>query len=330
MGVNNNLSATHRETGTLPTFQKGGIIFFYHIYKTGGSTVGKMMHSMSMRRQNIHFTMIRKTVDWKNCLWALNMAEHDQKLVLLEFHVEYPAPTFPSLVEMAPIIERWRTEAHKRDLGFFAFTLVREPVAHAISFFNFFSVGMTAPSDTKEWNPFRTMAPTEKNLMHSFVGNRQCQMLGVDPESTASVPTDILRDPVHDNDGTSKVAPSERDDDLNYIRACEDEKVKNVLYHSLDWVGTTEKLQNETLPLLSKLILKDSRVGFNTTPFKVFSKNTRGIQGVSKKNLSYESLARIEKETELDRAIYNEVLQNNTLDNFGLDSSLRHKRTRNW
>jgi hypothetical protein len=151
-------------------------------------------------------------------------------------------------------------------------------------------------------------------------------MLGTDPESTGSVPADILRHPLTEDLNNRKISPSSRDDELNYIHACQSEKVKQVLYKSLDWVGTTETLSNVTLPLLTKLILDDPSVGRNIEPFKVFSKNSHGVNGVKRKDLSPDELERIVKETELDRDIYNEVLQNNTLRGLGLDTRFRSIR----
>ena len=318
------LASTHRDRGDLPSFENGGVVFFYHIYKTGGSTVGKMLHEIASTRHRIHFTMIRKNIDWQACLWALRMAEHGKKTVIIEFHIEHPAPQFPSLVEIAPTVDRWRTEAHKRRLGFFSFTLVREPVAHAISFFNFFSVG--SQKEIGDWNPFKRMSATPENFMRTFVGNRQCQMLGTDPESTGSVPADVLRQPIPSNDSDRRISPGERDDDLNYLSACHSGKVKQVLYRTLDWVGTTEDLSNVTLPLLTKLLLDDASVGQKIKPFKVFSKNVNKIKGVKRKDLPREALDRILEETELDRDIYEEVLKNNTLRGLGLDLNFRSFR----
>ena len=140
---------THRDRGTLPDFSNGGIIVFYHIYKTGGSTVGKLFNEIFQRDRfkrdqhfngfgnsnnknnknnnksrmrnktksssassssnyqpppsnntspKLYFTMIRKNVGWKrDCLATLNIAEKEKKLILLELHVEHPAPNFPSL-----------------------------------------------------------------------------------------------------------------------------------------------------------------------------------------------------------------------------------------
>jgi hypothetical protein len=302
---------THRQNESLPQFENGGLLIFYHIYKTGGSTVGKMMHELAQANsRNTYFTMIRKVVDWKkDCEHFLDMAETDRKLVMLELHVEYPAPDFPSLVDMVPILDRWRLEADRRDIDFFAFTLIREPKAHAISFFNFFHVG-SQRRPVKDWNPFKPMKATEANFLHAFVGNRQCQMLGSDPEATLTAPPDVVwREP--EASGFSSAQYS-----------CQIEKVYEALFQSLDWVGTTEKLQNETLPLLTMLILDNPEVGRKVEPFKVYSKSSSHQTGVSLSDLSEQSLSHVERETSLDRGLYDEVRRTFTLEGMGWNTSI--------
>jgi hypothetical protein len=302
---------THRMNQSLPTFENGGILVFYHIYKTGGSTVGKMMHELAQANaRTTYFTMVRKTVDWEDhCELYLNIAVTQRKLVMLELHVEFPAPDFPSLVEMAPTLDRWRLEAHRRNIDFFAFTIIREPKAHAISFFNFFHVGAGRQTEIKSWNPFRPLAATEKNFIHAFVGNRQCQMLGSDPESTLSAPRDVVwSEPDASGFSTDQ-------------HTCQIDKVYRVLFQSMDWVGTTEKLQNETLPLLTRLILNNPDVGKKVVPFKVYSNSPNQGQGVYLHDLSTKSLSMLERETSLDRRLYEEVCRNFTLLDMGLDEN---------
>ena len=309
------LIPTHRQQENLPDFTNGGIIVFYHIYKTGGSTVGKMLHELARLDESkyLRFGMLRKDVQWeRDCLGSIEVASTSNKLMLLELHNEYPAPDFPSLVEMTPLLNKWRIEAHKQNLGFFAFTLVREPVQHALSFFNFFHVGWKAnpqePPDS--WNPFNRLVPSEENFVKSFVGNRQCQMLGTDPEATLATPSDLVRE-----EASSPPLPSYNNNEDPYD--CHIDQVYDALFDSMDWVGTTENLQNETLPLLTKLILDEPEVGLNTESFKVYKNFNGGYRGLSQKDLSKETIQHIQKETQLDRQLYNDVAKIFTLDGLG-------------
>jgi hypothetical protein len=385
------ITPTHRDRGTLPDFTNGGIVVFYHIYKTGGSTVGKLFNEIFQRdrfkrdqhfngfgnsnnnnkskmrnnkksssssassssssssssnyhppRNNnttvnpkLYFTMIRKNIDWKrDCLTTLNMAEKEKKLILLELHVEHPAPNFPSLVEMAPMIQHWRKEADNRNIGFFAFTMVREPVAHALSFFNFFHVGHNdfrpPPTliDHDYWNPFQPLNMSESNFLHSnYMNNRQCRMFGSDPEATKSAPDDLVwKTKKQQQEGTDTdtdtdelfVAHHQQQNNNNNIPTCQVDKVHDALFESMDWVGTTEHMQNETLPLLTKLIVNDPSLGRKNNPYKVFDK-AGGTPGMKKKDLSDEGLSQIIEQTNLDRRLYGDVQRTFALSDFGWD-----------
>lgn len=337
---------THREMKTLPNFKNGGIIVFYHIYKTGGSTVGKMLHELFQRDKLKHeqlfnhkndsgttssnlssnaakasklfFTMIRKHIDWeRDCVTVMNIAQNQKKLMMLELHVEYPAPNFPSLVELAPTIQRWRAASKDRGIDFFAFTLIREPIPHALSFFNFFHVGHNEyrgpPTKSKHdyWNPFQPLKSSEQNFLRSyFVGNRQCRMYDSDPEAIAGAPADLVWN------------TTENQNSNDFFDACHFEKVHDALFEALDWVGTTENLQFETLPLLTKLAVNDPSIGRKNKPFKVFDK-VEGIKGsliakgMKVADLSNKTFAKIYAQTNLDRKLYNDVVENFKLSDFG-------------
>jgi hypothetical protein len=342
---------TARDRKSLPDLSNGGVIVFYHIYKTGGSTIGKLLHEMAQKNHSqyetqknhknvlskdkrrdgdvfgldnaltspspLFFTMIRRRIDWEQeCLKSLDLAQNHKKLMLLELHVEHPAPDFPSLVEFAPTLDRWRAEADRRGVGFFAFTLVREPVAHALSFFNFFHVGSDKirPPPTRNdhdfWNPFRPLKKSEKDFLRSYyASNRQCRMFKSDPEATKGAPHDLVWD--------RKLLSAE--ELATSRRPCQVENVHDAFFNSLDWVGTTEMMQNETLPLLTHLVANDASLGRNNAPFKVFDKNPTGFRGMKKVDLSDKTMATILERTTLDRQLYSEVTQRFRLTDLGWD-----------
>jgi Sulfotransferase family len=297
---------THRHKQTLPDFSNGGVVAFYHMYKTGGSTTGMMMSKLADQYEDrMNFTMLREFVRWEEeCLPVLDLAQSERKIVMVELHVEHPSPHFPSLVDLAPTMKRWRMEAHRRKLGFFAFTLVREPVSHSISFFNFFQVRLE--SYDRDWNPWRAQAPTETNLMQQFVPDRQCRMLGSDPEGTMSAPASGMWEP----------PPTPKNLDL---RNCRMEALYDAIWDTMDWVGLTETLSNETLPLLSKMVINNATYGKDTKPFKVFKAGKTKIRGVLKEDLSPASLERLERETSNDKKLWEDVRRNFTFSNLGWD-----------
>jgi hypothetical protein len=294
----------------VPNFEHGGIMIYYHIYKTGGSTAAGIMSDLAKAYQGeerFFFRRIRKQIDWdKHCVPAIHMADRNNMIVMYEMHVEFPAPNYPTLVQLAPLIDRWRVAAEKRNVPFFAFTTIREPVSHALSFFNFFHVAGTE----QVWNPFRGfLKPTEKNFLTTFLGNRQCLMFDSDVESTIFSPKIGSRFP-------GRVSAHRRHrfvpDDYNeksFHKQCRVNLVWDALFGTLDWVGITDDLQNSTLPLMTTILLNDTQAGRNWTSRKVFTERekTKYYTPLAMSNLSTSTLSRLYQETEDDRFLYEEA-----------------------
>jgi hypothetical protein len=134
-------------------------------------------------------------------------------------------------------------------------------------------------------------------------------MLNSDPQATIGAPYDIV---------WKQKALSE-EEVAESLRPCRVDKVRDTFFNSLDWVGTTENLQNETLPLLTQLVLNDPSVGRNNVPFKVFDHNPTGAVGMKTYDLSNKTMATILERTQLDQSLYREVTQNFRLSNLGWD-----------
>jgi hypothetical protein len=286
----------------LPDFENGGIMIFYHLYKTGGSTVVNLLTTLAVEDEEDRFVFrrMRKMLNWRTsaATTALDLAVNERKVVMYELHVQYPAPGFPTLVEAAPILARWRAEAGRLGVPFFAFTVLREPEAHAISFFNFFHV----THSKADWNPYHPFAPTEENFLKSFQGNRQCHFMDTDADGIVKVPEVAVKRSAlpHRRYKRHQLGVDDSEE-------CHYRKVRAVLFGVLDWVGTTEQLQEETLPLLSMILLNSTEVGRNIPPKKVFSESDRGADGLKREELSESTLALLERETKLDRWLYNEA-----------------------
>lgn len=157
----------------------------------------------------------------------------------------------------------------------FTFTLVREPLSFALSFFNMFH----APKNRYSWNPFDLYEPTEANLRKSLIPNRQCLILALA------------------GDGTHKnTIPSSND--------CY--AVKSMLINDLDWVGTTEHMQEETLPLLTHLLLHNASTGKSMPYFRPTVEPRRSL---SLKNLSLATKEYILEHSGMDIELYHAVLE---------------------
>jgi len=294
----------------VPNFKEsGGIFIHYHLYKTGGSTIGHFMEDLGKsdpEEETFFFRRIRKEVLWDaHCMAAIDKVANENKIVLYELHIEFPAPNYPTLVEMQLLLDRWRAAAKDRGVPFFAFTVLREPLAHALSFFNFFNV---AGKPGQLWNPFQgEMEPTEENFLKTFQGNRQCIMLDLDAEGIFRAPKAVLRHP--------DIVPSHlrvKDNEETLYKKCRIQKVQDALFESLDWVGTTENLQNSTLPLMSKILLDDPEVGRNRSSRKVFTENkkTKKHKPLEISDLSDFARARVKHETVWDQQLYNQAKTN--------------------
>ena len=239
---------------------------------------------------------------------------------MLELHVEYPAPHFPSLVDLAPTLHKWRKGANERGIDFFAFTLIRKPIPHALSFFNFFHVGHNdfrpppSAKDHDHWNAFKPLSSSESNFLQSyFVRNRQCRMYDSDPTATLYATKDLVWK------RTSK--EKEQHHQQNKNDSCRFDMVHNTLFEVLDWVGTTEQMQNLTLPLLTKIVANNPFLGLKNEPFKVFDKG--GKKGMKVDDLSENTLTQISERTKLDQILYDDVVQTFTLQNLGWDFKSR-------
>ena len=98
------------------------------------------------------------------------------------------------------------------------------------------------------------------------------------------------------------------------VTALECESAYNLLQANIDWVGTTETLQNTTLPMLSFMLLGDAAKGRS---FKVRNAITHreDIQSPRKRSeLSAETLQHIHQASLLDWKLYERAAQDYRLD----------------
>lgn len=268
--VNENSSNEQDYLSVLPDFEHngGGLVVFYHVAKTGGSTIRSLFKKVSQEKpsqfsyRRISNPFRNEAEDSKNidssdvemCLppgiyphWPAKVhgqfqrllsnnlnKESEEKTTLLEIH-----GGSPGLREILPLIKEWREISKANNKPFFAFTTVREPVSYAKSYFKQFHLNCTY--DWCEQDQF-TIA-TEENLLMSTQPNRQCFLLN-HASSVAGMKKRFYE--------KCKVT---EDDCKDIFKAMED---------NLDWIGTTENLSKDTIPLLLRMF------GF---PFDINTKN---------------------------------------------------------
>jgi hypothetical protein len=280
----------------LPTFQrfrqKGGVVVFYHVFKTGGSTIRELLR---LKKRKVPYHRERKRLTWTLVNKSLAIAAAKKRPYFIELHIEHPAPDFPTLTQLEFYLGKWRYLAKQRDIPFFAFTIVREPAPFAISFFNYFH----RSNLNARWNPYHELAATEDNFRESLVPNRQCVIFGCDPTGQGLV--------------------VQADGDRVPCNTCDLERVSNFLLEQMDWVGTVEKLQSETLPLLTNMLLGKPAKGIYKTSANVFAVKKAAVERPMIGNLSATTLEYIQMSSTLDQQIYNRVVETFTLEKLGLD-----------
>jgi hypothetical protein len=235
-----------------------------------------------------------KTVSMDKIKKILSQASTESKTYFVELHIGYPAPSFPTLTQLESDLILWRNLTDKSNMGFLSFTLVREPVSFAISFFNYFFGGKTG-----RWNPFPNLNVTEENFQKTLVPNRQCVVfdthpMGMNMKNQSSLQTDA---------------------------SCNVRQVQNVLLEQMDWVGTTEKLQTETLPLLSEILIGNATIGIRKSPKNVAE--NRNLTSIRQSDLLPKTLEWVQNSTRLDQQIHDTILESFSLEKFGMHFSER-------
>lgn len=255
---------THHGQGqTLPSFAhgNGGVILFYHVAKTGGTTVRsifqkKAQHGFTYMRYSCASGLKKKgsnsTLNTNECFardWckmqfakltetiqlALSKTPKHQPTLLLEIH-----GGLPGLDVIVRYIQKWRDQSAESGKPFFAFTLVREPIAFSVSYFKAFHVNCNWVWCEKF---AKTSSYSPQALMDSLISNRQCFFLhylsavqGMKPHFYKCART--------------------RDQCI---------ELYGRLANTLDWIGTTENLSYDTIPILQHLLYGPRVVNKNST-----------------------------------------------------------------
>lgn len=302
---NDHHGTTTTERPSLPQFQegKGGLVIFYHVAKTGGSTIRGLFHQLDSKVSN-HFKNVRYmnplnsnfrapdvNVDggtciphghqkweksYRNTLKHITSEDHNVTL-LLEIH-----GGCPGLEIMAPYIQNLRKTSQEHNKPFFAFTLVRDPLPYLISYFKFFH----GQRCTWRWCEHGRYANfTEENLLASAQvhPNQQCFLL----KHLSAI--EGMHPSFYDK---CRVGA----DDCNNLYSS--------MKSTLDWIGTTERLSVDTLPLLHQMLGLRNKSG-NTTI--VAENKTVSSREPFEQHLSNSTIAKLSQISSLDQVIYDQV-----------------------
>jgi len=313
----------------LPDMSQGGILVYFHLYKTGGSSITELIvelkeefeeedeedeeegshyeqvNSEFLESRRLVFVNNREDMTNEDIEWSVKFAKDNKKPVFYNFHVEFPNTMYPTLVEAKPVLDAWRTAATAAGVPLFVATVLREPLGHALSFFNFFHVTI----DEHEWSPFAgDMDATEENFVKTFVPNRLCHLMYDDAHGILEAPDEALREGLLKN--LWHFMDEEELNRRNVPSNCDVDKLKDILFDgtTFDYVGVTDRLSTHILPMFTKMVFGDAELARDAKPKKKASNLTDDTWvPLKKKDLSETTKAMVAEKSAKDQHLYEEA-----------------------
>lgn len=185
--------------------------------------------------------------------------------------------------ELEPYLHAWRQRSKETGVPFFAFTLLREAIAEQVSFFNFYYLH---PGDTRFCNNSITTSTRcergyqrrikEKYKIKDASDNNAGISVFVTPSakntSLSSINKgidleDAMVNSVYENPQCLFLARGERTFGNDAVDLRKDlgrdecRQTFQCLRRTMDWIGRTENLSNETLPMLTTMMFGTPEVG---------------------------------------------------------------------
>ena len=190
----------------------------------------------------------------------------------------------PGLIDLESDIREWRRLSTENNIPFFAFTIVREPVSFAKSYFNFFYIRCIfqwceTGDDGRRYNLMRAR---KKDFFRHLVPNRQCFFL-----RHASAVNGMKHHVYDDCPATTQ--------------GCKE--VYDSMTENLDWVGITENLSQDTMPMLSFILTGSTDLAETISPQNKASEENLEY---TLTDVNHEKARRYLKE---DQKIYENVVQ---------------------
>ena len=183
--------------------QLGGVILFYHVAKTGGTSVRRIFGQNQGMKRLVTYHRYKFDVPRGVNASAEVQAEGTDPCVpqpqgrqrrvlsrtdqLIKDHIRQPDANeqrilfveihggSPGLEGLVPYIQAWRRLGQNHNKTFFAFTLVREPLAFALSYFKFFHAECSLRRC--EHVQYKEYSPTNLLLSARAHANQQCFLL---------------------------------------------------------------------------------------------------------------------------------------------------------
>ena len=100
-----------------------GVVFFYHVYKTGGTTIRWNYRTLP----EVTFVRAQSKRQYDNLAvlidQRLSRNQTYNKPLFAEIHVEAPDSDFPTMLDVRPQLDRWKKLSQENNVPFFSFTL---------------------------------------------------------------------------------------------------------------------------------------------------------------------------------------------------------------
>jgi len=255
----------------------GGLVFFLHVPKTGGTTIRQNLRNVERIKYifaNNYSTYYDTAPLVEDAI--LHGGRENRTILFYEIH----ATTAPSFYRLRARLKRWRETAAHTQVPVFFFTLLREPMSYSFSHFNFFHLQKRNPS-------FERCNATEEEFLRKSLRSPQCQFLFGGESSMRGQ----KRNGTHADSKKYVVQPEE----------CQ--SIRDLMFDLFDWVGTTELLSTETLPILSKLL------NVSTISWKNYrvSKNKKDYVSFGRENVTASAIQTIIEMSKLDTKLYKET-----------------------
>jgi len=271
-----------------PTFagQGGQVFIFFHLAKAGGTTIRRLFQGR-LPNTEVLARVRPDTADPKVRQYLSGHPLKEGRTLLVELHDS----ASPSLHKMEGYLKDWRKfAALHNNPKLFIFTIVREPISYALSFFTYMNVRQGNIPRNLHWQDGSRANLTESDLVKFQLPSPQCLFFS---RGEAATTNDF---PIYG----SKFDPHQ-----------ECPEVYNVMTHYMDWIGTLERMQEETLPLLTYLTSHNAEIGRSfekqnaqqATATKTSVAPTLG----GKDKLAKETLAFVQEKVAADQDIYGRV-----------------------
>lgn len=255
------------------SLKEGGAVIFLHPQRTGGRSVkvglSKRDFGIVLRHPHLNSSLSSAAHEIEAALSGNTTMEEEKITYFTVLHDD-----FGNLKPVQAYLEKWRALAKKHRTSLFMFTLVRDPVSFHVSYFNEFRV-----------NPCRSplcvqplLEPTEEFLLTSIEPNAQCRAFSRDPKNLTQTP----------------ISEQECDRAFEWMQ------------QNLDWVGTTDHLSTETLPLLAEHMLGD---GIRAESMNIINDQSKSNR-LHADSLSPGVVAKIRAMSSLDQKLYEKVQAN--------------------